>query len=73
MTDLLVTGPKRARSTLVLAHGAGAAMDSPLMEEIAGLLAAQRVRVVRFEFPYMAARRNGARRPQDREPVLRQT
>jgi predicted alpha/beta-hydrolase family hydrolase len=32
------------------------------------------MRVVRFEFPYMAERRQtGKRRPPDREPVLRQT
>src|SRR5512134_3455799 len=37
-------------------------------------LAAHSVRVVRFEFPYMAERRRtGKRRPPDREPVLRQT
>ncbi len=73
MTEMLVTGPKRASLTLVLAHGAGAAMDSPFMEEIATLLATERVRVARFEFPYMAARRSGAQRPPDREPVLRKT
>lgn len=59
---------------LVLAHGAGAPMDSPFMETIASGVAAAGVRVVRFEFPYMAARRaGGGRRPPDREPVLRQT
>ena len=31
------------------------------------------LRVARFEFPYMTARRVGARRPPDREPVLRST
>lgn len=31
------------------------------------------LRVARFEFPYMAARREGGRRPPDREPVLRST
>lgn len=73
MTDLLIDGPKRGRRTLVLAHGAGAAMDSPFMAEIAALVAAEGVRVVRFEFPYMAGRRTGMRRPPDREPVLRHT
>ncbi len=73
MTDLLIDGPKRGRHTLVLAHGAGAAMDSPFMVEIAALVATEGVRVVRFEFPYMAGRRDGTRRPPDREPVLRRT
>jgi predicted alpha/beta-hydrolase family hydrolase len=48
-------------------------MDSPFMSAIARGLAAGGVRVVRFEFPYMRARReHGARRPPDREPALRQ-
>ncbi|BAN49565.1 alpha/beta family hydrolase [Metapseudomonas resinovorans] len=50
--------------TLILAHGAGAPMDSPFMEDMAQRLAARGVAVVRFEFPYMAARReDGRRRP----------
>lgn len=46
-------------------------MDSPFMRDIAALIAAEGVRVARFEFPYMAARRAGVRRPPDREPTLR--
>ena len=58
---------------LVLAHGAGAPMDSPFMETLAVALEQGGLPVVRFEFPYMAARRrDGRRRPPDREPVLRQ-
>jgi predicted alpha/beta-hydrolase family hydrolase len=63
-------GPDRATETIVLAHGAGAPMDSPFLERVAGGLAARGFRVVRFEFPYMAARREGRRPPPDREPVL---
>ncbi len=60
--------------TLVLAHGAGAPMDSPFMNEVALGIAAGSVRVVRFEFPYMAARRSGGKRgAPDREPVLLQS
>lgn len=71
--NLLEDGPKDPRRpTLVLAHGAGAPMDSPFMQEIATQIAAEDIRVVRFEFPYMAARRTGSKRPPDREPVLRQ-
>lgn len=71
--NLLSDGPEGSRPILVLAHGAGAGMDSPFMRDFAALVAAEGVRVVRFEFPYMAARRTGARRPPDREPVLRRT
>lgn len=69
--DLLTTGPADAAVTLVLAHGAGAGMDSAFMEAFAAGLALRGVRVVRFEFPYMAARRaTGSKRPPDRAPVL---
>lgn len=57
----------------LFAHGAGAPMDSPFMSEIAAALAARGVRVLRFEFPYMAARRAGARKAPDRQPILLET
>ncbi|MCK9485211.1 MAG: alpha/beta fold hydrolase [Dehalococcoidia bacterium] len=69
----LVNGPARARGTLILAHGAGAPMDHPFMTTVAEAVAAQGIRVVRFEFPYMAARREGRRPGPDREPVLRES
>lgn len=51
-------------ATLILAHGAGAPMDSPFMTSIATRLAALGVAVARFEFSYMAQRRlDGGRRP----------
>jgi predicted alpha/beta-hydrolase family hydrolase len=68
----LVDGPARAAFTLVLAHGAGAPMDSPFMNVVAAGVAKSGFRVLRFEFPYMHARREGKRKPPDREPVLRQ-
>jgi len=72
--ELLTDSPRGAPDDgpiLVLAHGAGAPMDSPFMAAIAGRLAAAGIRVVRFEFPYMAARRQGGgKRPPDRQPVL---
>ncbi|CDF83504.1 alpha/beta family hydrolase [Pseudomonas sp. QL9] len=56
--SLLWNRPVGALSaTLVLAHGAGAPMDSPFMDAIAEKLSARGVAVARFEFPYMAARR----------------
>jgi predicted alpha/beta-hydrolase family hydrolase len=67
---LRVDGPERAMETVVLAHGAGAPMDSPFLEHVAAGLAARGLRVVRFEFPYMHARRADRRPPPDREPVL---
>jgi predicted alpha/beta-hydrolase family hydrolase len=70
-TSLIVNGAKKAPITLVLAHGAGAPMDHPFMNTIAEGVASKDVRVVRFEFPYMAARRTeGKRGAPDREPVL---
>ena len=43
------------------------------MNVIAAGLGNAGVRVLRFEFPYMAARRSGKRKPPDREPVLLDT
>ncbi|NIY76260.1 alpha/beta hydrolase [Thalassospira sp. HF15] len=64
-------GDENATHTIVLAHGAGAAMDSPFMNEMVGELAKAGLRVVRFEFPYMAKRRiDGKKRGPDRAPVL---
>jgi predicted alpha/beta-hydrolase family hydrolase len=69
--DLLTDGPPGAERTLVLAHGAGAAMDTPFMAGIARSVAGEGIRVVRFEFPYMERRRaDGKRRPPDRLPAL---
>ena len=70
MIRFLTDGPERAAATLVLAHGAGAPMDSPFLAYFASALGGRGIRVVRFEFPYMAARREGRRPPPDREPVL---
>jgi predicted alpha/beta-hydrolase family hydrolase len=69
-TVLRRDGPADAATTLILAHGAGAPMDSPFLEQFACSLAARGVRVLRFEFPYMNARRQGRRPPPDREAVL---
>lgn len=69
---MLIDGPNAdARATIVLAHGAGAPMDTPYMTTIAEGLAGAGFRVVRFEFAYMAKRReDGKRRGPDRMPVL---
>jgi hypothetical protein len=66
-TELLIDGPRTAEITVVLAHGAGAGMESDFMATFAAGLAARDLRVVRFEFPYMAGRKKtGKRRPPDR-------
>lgn len=70
---MLWNGPAKAALTVVLAHGAGAPMDTPFMTFFAEGLATKGFRVGRFEFPYMAARRGGKRKPPDREPVLLET
>ncbi len=70
---LLFDGPEEARLTLVLAHGAGAPMNSPFLNAVARGVAEGGTRVARFEFPYMHARREGGRRgAPDRPPVLEQ-
>jgi predicted alpha/beta-hydrolase family hydrolase len=67
----LADGPDTAAQTYVFAHGAGGAMDTPFMNTVARELGQRGVRVVRFEFPYMAARRTGGKRgAPDREAVL---
>ncbi|HSE63395.1 MAG TPA: alpha/beta family hydrolase [Thermoanaerobaculia bacterium] len=73
-SDLLFDGSEDAPVTVVLAHGAGAPMNTPFLNSVArGLSAGGGVRVARFEFPYMRARRETGRRggAPDREPVLR--
>ena len=62
-TSFLFDGPEDARVTLLLAHGAGAPMDSASMTATARALAETGLRVARFEFGYMAARRFGTRKP----------
>lgn len=70
--ELRFDGPAEAPA-LLLAHGAGAPMDSEWMERLTARLVAHGLRVVRFEFPYMQARRHGEpRRAPDRAPVLLQ-
>ena len=62
IVTLLATGPVDG-PRLLLAHGAGAAMDSRWMDDMATRLGDRGIRVIRFEFAYMAARRSGSRPP----------
>ena len=60
-----------ASRTIVLAHGAGAGMDSPFMNSIASGLVERGERVARFEFPYMNERRiDGGRKPPNTSATL---
>jgi len=69
--DFRFDGPPGVAAQIVLTHGAGAPMDDPFLEAIAGGLATSGLCVARFEFPYMAARRaTGTRKGPDRAPVL---
>jgi predicted alpha/beta-hydrolase family hydrolase len=70
-TEMIFDGPQDG-PTVVLAHGAGAPMDSPFLNVVAAGLGAAGLRVARFEFPYMRRRREeGKRGAPDREPALR--
>jgi predicted alpha/beta-hydrolase family hydrolase len=67
----LYDGPPAARTTILLAHGAGAPMDSGSMNGMTGALADAGFRVARFEFGYMASRRTEAgRKPPPRAETL---
>ncbi|RUU97039.1 MULTISPECIES: alpha/beta hydrolase family protein [unclassified Mesorhizobium] len=70
MTTFLFDGPDTAPVTILLAHGAGAPMDSASMTATAKALAEAGFRVARFEFHYMAARRYGHRKPPPRAETV---
>ncbi len=53
----LLCQPAKARRLLVLAHGAGAGMSHPFMEKLADELAGSGVATLRYQFPYVEARR----------------
>jgi uncharacterized protein len=60
--ELLVTGPRDPVARFLCAHGAGAGMGTPFMEAVARLLPERHIAALRFEFAYMAARRQGGSR-----------
>jgi predicted alpha/beta-hydrolase family hydrolase len=65
---MLFDGPDDSPHTLVLAHGAGGGMRTAFLTAVARGVGERGIRVVRFEFPYMQAKR----RAPDRQPVLLQ-
>ena len=69
--QLIENGDSQAETILILAHGAGAPMDSGFMEAMAKGIAECGSRVIRFEFDYMAQRRmTGKKRPPARADKL---
>ncbi|HUR79866.1 MAG TPA: alpha/beta family hydrolase [Thermoanaerobaculia bacterium] len=62
----LYDGPDDAKRTFLFAHGAGAPMTHPFMTAVAKGMGERGVRVVRFNFPYMEAKK----KMPDRQPVL---
>ncbi len=58
----------------IMAHGAGAPMDSDWMNDLTKALVTEGIQVVRFEFPYMVERReNGKKRPPNPQKALLET
>lgn len=72
MSETLQDGLPDAPWTLLLAHGAGVSMTAPFMTAMAeGISATGAIRVVRFNFPYMAeAQRSGGKRPPNTQRIL---
>jgi predicted alpha/beta-hydrolase family hydrolase len=71
MVQFIFDGDPDAEVTILLAHGAGAPMDSASMNAASASFAAQGFRVARFEFGYMAARRtDGTRKPPPKAETL---
>ena len=56
----------------ILAHGAGAGIDTDFMNHVAEGLSQKGIRVIRFEFPYMTKSRTlGKKRAPDTEKILK--
>ena len=68
---MIIEKASQAKAICILAHGAGAPMDSTFMTRMSSALVAQGIHVVRFEFAYMAQRRTGgSKRPPPKMPIL---
>ncbi len=67
--DHILLDADRPEWLLVLAHGAGAGMRHPFLEQLSAALADRRISTFRYQFPYM---QEGHRRP-DPPAVLMQT
>src|SRR5260370_3236807 len=49
----LLLRPLAARACFIFAHGAGAGMTHPFMEQVAGGLCDRGIATLRYQFPYM--------------------
>lgn len=67
--NYLTDGPATASQTFIFAHGAGAPMTHPFMAAVARGMGERGIRVVRFNFAYMDAKR----KVPDRQPLLLET
>ena len=65
----LLLRPPQASACFVFAHGAGAGMAHPFMEQVAAGLYEQGIATLRYQFPYME---KGSKRP-DAPPVAHAT
>ncbi len=69
--EFLIDEAGPSTPTFLFAHGAGATMEATFMSSVAAELAKRGVRVARFEFAYMAARRRGGpKRPPPKVDLL---
>lgn len=68
VSALLLT-PKNPKFLLTLAHGAGAPMTHPFMQNLSESLASENVATFRYNFPYMEE----SRHVPDRPPILTAT
>lgn len=71
-TDFMINKPEMPVARLLLAHGAGAPMTSDYLQQLATLLAAQRIEVWRFNFAYMAKTVAGQKQPPSKVATLLQ-
>jgi len=65
----ILNEPEQPRALMTLAHGAGANMEHPFMEQLARQLAAKGIATLRFNFPFTEAKKG---RP-DPAPVAEKT
>lgn len=49
-----ISNNSQAKYLIIVAHGAGAGMDHPFMEELAGEISSLHGTVIRFNFPYIS-------------------
>lgn len=67
----LLMMPKKAKSILVLSHGAGAGMTHHFMEDLSQKLAERNMATLRFNFPYMENKKGAPDRPPKAHATIR--